>query len=56
MSNITLILLAAGSSSRFKLDVKKQWLRVGEKPLWYFVADNFMKTKLFNNPKWYRAI
>ena len=48
MSNITLILLAAGSSSRFKLDVKKQWLRVGEKPLWYFVADNFMKTKLFN--------
>jgi len=48
LSNITLILLAAGSSSRFKLDVKKQWLRVGEKPLWYFVADNFMKTKLFN--------
>ncbi|PNV81983.1 MAG: bifunctional 2-C-methyl-D-erythritol 4-phosphate cytidylyltransferase/2-C-methyl-D-erythritol 2,4-cyclodiphosphate synthase [Sulfurimonas sp.] len=38
MSNLTLILLAAGSSSRFELDVKKQWLRIAEQPLWQFVA------------------
>ncbi|MFA5461822.1 MAG: bifunctional 2-C-methyl-D-erythritol 4-phosphate cytidylyltransferase/2-C-methyl-D-erythritol 2,4-cyclodiphosphate synthase [Sulfurimonas sp.] len=47
MSNITLILLAAGSSSRFGLDVKKQWLRVGYKPLWHFVADRCEKTNHF---------
>ena len=40
MSNLTLILLAAGSSSRFSSDVKKQWLRVGHLPLWQFVANN----------------
>ncbi|MCK9473332.1 bifunctional 2-C-methyl-D-erythritol 4-phosphate cytidylyltransferase/2-C-methyl-D-erythritol 2,4-cyclodiphosphate synthase [Sulfurimonas sp.] len=38
MSNLTLILLAAGSSSRFELDVKKQWLRIAGQPLWQFVA------------------
>ncbi|MCF6309056.1 MAG: bifunctional 2-C-methyl-D-erythritol 4-phosphate cytidylyltransferase/2-C-methyl-D-erythritol 2,4-cyclodiphosphate synthase [Sulfurimonas sp.] len=48
MSNLTLILLAAGSSVRFELDVKKQWLRVNHKPLWQFVADKCEKTKHFN--------
>lgn len=47
MSDITLVLLAAGSSSRFGLNAKKQWLRIGHKPLWQFVADNFAKTGLF---------
>lgn len=47
MSSITLILLAAGSSSRFGLDVKKQWLIVGERPLWQFVADRCEKTNHF---------
>lgn len=47
MSNLTLILLAAGSSSRFGLNVKKQWLRIGSRPLWQFVADRFEKTKHF---------
>ena len=47
MSDLTLILLAAGSSTRFELDVKKQWLRVNHKPLWQFVADKFEKTKHF---------
>lgn len=47
MSDLTLILLAAGSSSRFKLDVKKQWLRIDHKPLWQFVADRLQKTGLF---------
>lgn len=48
MSNLTLILLAAGSSSRFSMDVKKQWLRIEHKPLWRFVADRFNSTELFN--------
>ncbi|MBE0515423.1 bifunctional 2-C-methyl-D-erythritol 4-phosphate cytidylyltransferase/2-C-methyl-D-erythritol 2,4-cyclodiphosphate synthase [Sulfurimonas sp.] len=47
MSNLTLILLAAGSSSRFELGVKKQWLRVGNEPLWQFVADRCEKTGYF---------
>ena len=47
MSDLTLILLAAGSSSRFELDVKKQWLRVNHKPLWQFVADRLQKTEFF---------
>ena len=47
LSDITLVLLAAGSSSRFELDVKKQWLRVGHQPLWQFVAQNLENTNLF---------
>jgi 2-C-methyl-D-erythritol 4-phosphate cytidylyltransferase/2-C-methyl-D-erythritol 2,4-cyclodiphosphate synthase len=39
MSNITLIVLSAGESSRFKNRVKKQWLRIGDKPLWLFVIE-----------------
>ncbi len=49
MSDITLILLAAGDSSRFKLPVKKQWLRIDHTPLWQYVADQFEKTALFSN-------
>lgn len=49
MSNTTLILLAAGTSSRFKLDVKKQWLRIDHTPLWQFVAKKFENTKLFED-------
>ena len=42
MEKISLILLAAGSSTRFKKsNVKKQWIRSGKKPLWLFVADRF---------------
>ncbi len=48
MSDLTLILLAAGSSSRFELDVKKHWLRIDHKPLWQFVADRMENTNLFN--------
>jgi 2-C-methyl-D-erythritol 4-phosphate cytidylyltransferase/2-C-methyl-D-erythritol 2,4-cyclodiphosphate synthase len=47
LSDITLILLAAGSSSRFELETKKQWLRIDHKPLWQFVADSFKNTNLF---------
>ncbi len=48
MSDLTLILLAAGSSSRFEMDIKKQWLRIGHNPLWQFVALKLQKTNLFN--------
>jgi len=41
LSNVTLILLGAGSATRFKLEPKKQWLYSGDKPLWLMVADNF---------------
>ena len=47
MSDTTLILLAAGSSNRFELNIKKQWLRINHKPLWQFLADRCEETKLF---------
>ena len=47
MSDLTLILLAAGTSSRFKLPVKKQWLRIGHDPLWYFVTKRLAETNYF---------
>ncbi len=40
-NDTTLILLAAGSSTRFGLPVKKQWLYQGEDPLWLRVARSF---------------
>ena len=39
MPDLTLVILSAGNSTRFAQRVKKQWLRIGEKPLWQFVAD-----------------
>ena len=39
MSDIALVLLGAGSSTRFGLQAKKQWLWIGDKPLWLFVAE-----------------
>ncbi len=41
MSDITLVLLGAGNSTRFGLPVKKQWLWIGDEPLWLFVARKF---------------
>jgi len=37
--DISLVILSAGQSTRFKSVTKKQWIRVEEKPLWKFVAD-----------------
>lgn len=48
MSDLTLILLAAGASTRFKIDVQKQWLRTADKPLWEFVAYNFNQRYVFD--------
>lgn len=39
MSDLTLVMLGAGSSTRFGLNVKKQWLRIGNAPLWVLVTD-----------------
>ncbi len=41
MSDLTLVLLGAGNSSRFGLEVKKQWLWIDEQPLWLFVLQRF---------------
>jgi 2-C-methyl-D-erythritol 4-phosphate cytidylyltransferase/2-C-methyl-D-erythritol 2,4-cyclodiphosphate synthase len=49
LSDLTLILLAAGSSSRFEMDIKKQWLRIDHAPLWQFVASKLQKDNLFEN-------
>ncbi|SFV69968.1 2-C-methyl-D-erythritol 4-phosphate cytidylyltransferase / 2-C-methyl-D-erythritol 2,4-cyclodiphosphate synthase [hydrothermal vent metagenome] len=48
MSDLTLILLAAGTSSRFAQNAKKQWLRIGHQPLWQFVAQELQKRGLFS--------
>jgi len=46
LSDITLVLLGAGSATRFRNDTahiypKKQWLYTNNKPLWLEVANNF---------------
>lgn len=54
--SVTLIVLSAGNSTRFNYTVKKQWLRIANKPLWQFVADrlnsfyNFTETIITANP------
>ena len=47
MSDLTLVLLSAGESSRFKLPVKKQWLRIGYEPLWQFVTNRLKESGRF---------
>ena len=47
MSDLTLVLLAAGEATRFKKPVKKQWLRIGTDPLWLHVLDAFRAMRLF---------
>jgi len=47
LSNTTLILLGAGSSTRFETDVKKQWLYTGDIPLWLHVAEHFERSASF---------
>ncbi len=40
-------MLAAGNSSRFELNVKKQWIRIQDKPLWQFVANSLQNSNKF---------
>ncbi len=46
--SISLVLLGAGNSTRFNAGVKKQWLRVKDKPLWLYVAKKFKKLHKFD--------
>jgi len=48
LSDITLVMLCAGSSTRFGMDVKKHWLRIGHDPLWYFVTKNLANQSNFS--------
>ncbi len=43
MTDLTVVILSAGNSTRFGTVCKKQWLRIGSKPLWQFVADRLSK-------------
>jgi len=47
VGELSLILLAAGNSTRFGLPTKKQWLYQNNKPLWQFVAESFTKSYNF---------
>jgi 2-C-methyl-D-erythritol 4-phosphate cytidylyltransferase/2-C-methyl-D-erythritol 2,4-cyclodiphosphate synthase len=53
--DISLVILSAGNSTRFKSVTKKQWIRVKNDPLWKFVADrlnnfyNFKETIITAN-------
>ncbi len=49
LPDLTLVILSAGNSTRFAHSVKKQWLRVGDEPLWKFVADRFTSHTNFSN-------
>jgi 2-C-methyl-D-erythritol 4-phosphate cytidylyltransferase/2-C-methyl-D-erythritol 2,4-cyclodiphosphate synthase len=48
LNDITLVLLGAGSSTRFGIPVKKQWLYVENEPLWQFVTKQFEKYNFAN--------
>lgn len=40
MLDVSLVMLGAGNSSRLKMPVKKQWLRIKDDPLWLFATKN----------------
>ena len=48
LSDVTLIVLCAGTSSRFEHTTKKQWLRIDDEPLWLFVTKRFIDYSDFN--------
>jgi len=47
LPDLSLIMLGAGTSSRFKMSVKKQWLRTGHTPLWLYATQNIIKNHTF---------
>jgi len=48
LSDVTLVLLGAGSSSRFKATVKKQWIYTANTPLWLHVCEHFEASENFD--------
>jgi len=49
LPDLSLIILSAGNSTRFGCQVKKQWIRVSDAPLWKFVAKRFTDLYPFDN-------
>ncbi len=47
MPDLTLVLLGAGNSTRFNQKFKKQWMRIGDNPLWFFVAERLQSFAKF---------
>lgn len=43
LPDLALVMLGAGSSTRFNQRVKKQWLRVEETPLWLLATQNLQQ-------------
>ena len=43
LPDLALVMLGAGSSTRFNQRVKKQWLRIEESPLWLFATQNLQQ-------------
>lgn len=48
LPDLSLVMLGAGTSSRFKMSAKKQWLRTGHTPLWLYATQNIIKNFNFN--------
>jgi 2-C-methyl-D-erythritol 4-phosphate cytidylyltransferase/2-C-methyl-D-erythritol 2,4-cyclodiphosphate synthase len=49
LQNIALVILSAGNSTRFQSNLKKQWLRIGDDPLWLHVTKKISKCYSFSN-------
>ena len=47
MPDLSLVMLGAGTSSRFKMSAKKQWLRTEHTPLWLYATQNIIKNHTF---------
>ena len=48
LPDLSLVMLGAGKSSRFKFSSKKQWLRTGHTPLWLYATQNILKNRNFS--------
>ena len=48
MPDLTLVMLSAGSSSRFHHRAKKQWLRIGDVPLWLYSTNTLARLYSFS--------
>lgn len=43
LPDLSLVMLGAGASTRFRMSVKKQWIRVSHSPLWLYATKNITK-------------
>ena len=48
LSDVTLIVLCAGNSTRFEHKTKKQWIRIGNEPLWLNVTKRLASFSKFS--------